>query len=260
MENSGLNLLRSSGEPLLVKALKKSEENKARFNRNIDDGECRQENVIIARNITYMVVLRGEFSKQMTYKAINSFYKHKDINRHEVKKLSKTIAKMISDYDRMTATLCDDITLEYYDGLTDYYADELKGLAQTAYFSIMQAITGKAELTRLSAEILASCELASILLEYTSKRIDYEISYYCGLGLNLERLKYLSLKNMNSEFAMLNGIVAKKLFPKNILVDLNKDKNTVQAVKNLLNKMSDPVVISRYIGEYNKIFENEHKQ
>lgn len=218
------------------------------------------------RGITYMVVLRAELSKQYAYDAVLAVAHTPSIYRHKIKAHTTKLMSMIAQFDRMIANIAtstgseDGLTLEYYDGLTDHFVKQVRKLLQTAYFSIMQAITSKADLPAEHIKVLSSCHLAHILLNYSANRLEREISHYSAMKMSLSRLRYLSNRPLYQRFDMFNDLVTEAIFPKSAQCDLNADKGVVIAVKNLLSKISNATFVTDTIASYNEIFTREYGQ
>lgn len=210
---------------------------------------------IVASTVTYMVILRSELAKQQAYDALLSITERPKVNRQQVKHHVRSLIRKVSKFDAMLSAIANtDTMLDYYDGLTDSYNDRLKRLIQTARFTIMQAVTSSADLPAGHIDILSRCQLASILLEFSARSLDNEIRHYRHLVVSLENLRYLTLQDIHAEFRTLNNLVSLALFPQDLSLDLNADPAVVQAVKNLLNKMSSLTFINDTIDSYNKTY------
>lgn len=211
----------------------------------------------IAANIIYMVVMRGECSKQLAYEAYQYAFKNKKLFRQKVKKLGNKVMKDIVRYDRMTADVtCNSI--EYYDGVTDYFVEKIAGETEAACTAIFNALM-KVGMPAEDADMLARMELANIMLEYSSQRMEREVSYYRMLNFPIERLRYLSNKELAFDYNRFVEVVGNTVFPKHAAVDLNKEEEVVSSMHVIFDKMSNPEYFGEICDEYNKLYDKQNE-
>lgn len=224
--------------------------------KRVEEYEKNPEVANIITNIVYMVVMRGEYSKQLAYEAYQYAFKNKKLFRWNVKRLGNRVMKDIVRYDRMTAEITSN-TIEYYDGVTDYFVENIADETKAACTAIFNALM-KAGMPAEDSDMLSRMEMANIMLDYSVKRMEKEVDYYKRLNFPIERLRYLANKELAFDYDRFVVEVGNTAFPKHAAIDLNKEQAVVDSLHVIFDKMSNPEYFGKIINEYNKRYDKEN--
>lgn len=243
-------------ESLLYKSMKAMQHNIEKMNDNVENHRFETLEARISRSVTYMVLLRHELAKQTLSSSLSLFSLNRHLYRLDIKKGARALVNDISKYDHMTGTIINGKTLEYYDGLTDHYCmrmqDKVKH-CQQAMDAIMAKQPEYSALVPDTRRLLCSLHLSVVLVGYCFERMDFEIEHYKQRCLPLERLRFLSLRNMYFRADGLLAALQRTLFGKRDQVTVTSPE--VDGLDSLLLQMASPEHIDEIIREYDKEFD-----